>query len=105
MAYADIFFKPLSDQFFDVLDVTQQLVLTNASAFVESAKSLTPPAETIPFSDRLPDPVAVSDGVFGFAEKVLVSQRDFTHKLLEIYAVPAAPNRTTPARAAATKSS
>jgi len=104
MVYTDTFFKPLSDQFFDVLDVTQQLILTNVSAFVESAKSFTPPAETILFSDRLPDPVTVSDGAFAFAEKVLVSQRDFAHKLLEIYAVPAAANGTTPATAAATSS-
>jgi hypothetical protein len=85
MTFTDSF-KAIPDQFFDVLDVTQQLILTNASALVDSAKSFTAATETIPFADRLPNPVAVSDGVFSFAEKVLASQRDFTHKLLEIYA-------------------
>jgi hypothetical protein len=103
MAFTDTF-KAIPDQFLDALDVTQQLILSNASAFVESARSFTPATETIPFTDRLPDPVAVSDGVFGFAEKVLASQRDFTHKLLEIYAPPKAADKAPAAAKAATKS-
>lgn len=93
--------KTMPDQFLDLLDVTQQTILTNASAIAASAKSLTPDTPTIPLVDRLPDPTALSDGAFAFAEKVLASQREFSHKLIEIYLPAKAP---TPAKAAATKS-
>jgi hypothetical protein len=99
MALADTF-KAIPDQFLDALGVTQQLILANTSAVVASARSFTAPVESLPFAEQLPDPVSASDNFFGFAEKVLASQRDFSHKLLEIYV----PTRT-PAPAKATAKS
>jgi hypothetical protein len=100
MAFIDTF-KAMPDQFLDLLDATQQTILTNASAFAASVKSVTPDTPTIPFTDRLPDPIGLSDGAFTFAEKVLASQREFSHKLIEIYLPEKAP---TPAKATTAKS-
>jgi hypothetical protein len=100
MAFADTF-KTMPDQFLDLLDVTQQTILTHASAFAPSAKSLTPDMPALPFLELLPDPVSFSDSAFTLAEKVLASQREFSHKLLEIYLPPKVP---TPAKASTTKS-
>jgi hypothetical protein len=100
MAFTDTF-KTMPDQLLDLLDVTQQTILTNASAFAASAKSLTPDTPALPFTDGLPDPVGLSDSAFTFAEKVLASQREFSHKLLAMYLPPKVP---TPAKATTTKS-
>ena len=82
--------KAVPGQFFDALDTTQQLILANTSAFVTSARSLTPETPTLPFADRLPDPVVVTGGAYDFAAKLLASQRDFSLKLLETW-LPATP--------------
>src|SRR6516165_4706854 len=100
MAFADTFMT-MPEQFLDLLDVTQQTILTNASALAASAKSLAPETPALPLLDRLPDPVGLSDSAFTFAEKVLASQREFSHKLLAIYLPPRVP---TPAKATTTKS-
>jgi len=84
MALTDTF-TAIPDQFLEMLGVTQQIILTGATALVSSAKSLTPAAGGVPFADRMPDPVKVADGIFAFSEKVLASQRDFSCKLLEAY--------------------
>jgi hypothetical protein len=101
MTFADTF-KAIPDQFLDLLGVTQELILTNASTVAATAKSFTPPVNMIPFADELPDPSSVSDSLFAFADKVLTSQKDFSHKLLDIYA-PAKP-APAPAKATAVKS-
>lgn len=102
MAFTDSF-RAIPDQMLETLEVAQQLLLTNASAALESAKTLTPSLPELPFADRLPNPVGVTDGAFAFAGKVLSSQRDFTVKLLETYfpAKPAAaPTKATSAKSA-----
>jgi hypothetical protein len=100
MAFVDTF-KAIPEQFFDVLEVTQQLVLTNASVVLSSAKSLAPVLPAGPFTDRLSSAAGFSDSAFDFAEKVLATQKDFSRKLLDLYAPPKAAS---PAKAAASKS-
>lgn len=100
MTFADTF-KAIPDRFLDILGVTQEMILTNASTVVATAKSFTPPADMIPFADRLPDARSVSDSLFAFTDKVLTSQKDFSHKLLDIYAPAkpaAAPAKATPVK-------
>ena len=94
--------KAVPDQLLELLDVTQQTILTNASAFVATATSLVPETAVIPYADHLPNPVGLSDGAFTFAEKVLASQREFSHKLIEMYlpAKPSAPVKASAARSA-----
>jgi hypothetical protein len=93
--------KTVPDQFLDLLDVTQQAVLTNASAFVATATSLTPQTPVLSFADPLRDPAGLSDSTFTFAEKLLASQREFSHKLIETCLPVKAP---TPAKAPTPKS-
>ena len=101
MALTDTF-TAIPDQFLEMLGVTQQIILTGASALVSTAKSLTPTAGGVPFADRMPDPVKVADGIFAFSEKVLASQRDFSCKLLETYqpAKSSSAGKTSGAKAA-----
>lgn len=73
------------DQFFDILGVAQQLVLTNTSAIVTSTRAVTSGLPRIPFSGRLQDMVALTGSTFDVASKLLASQRDFSIKLIEIY--------------------
>ena len=101
MTFADTF-KALPEQYLDLLSVTQEMVLTNASAAMATAKSFAPPADAIPFADKLPNPGSISDSLFDFAEKVLTSQKDFSRKFLDIYAPPR-PSATT-AKVATAKS-
>ena len=102
MAFTDTF-QALPDQFLDALGVAQQLILSNTAAAVESAKTLVPLAPVLPFADRLPNPVKVTDRAFSYAGKVLASQQDFTAKLFQTL-LPAAPAKTaTPAQVAAVK--
>jgi hypothetical protein len=100
MAFADTF-KAVPDQFLDLLDVSQQTILANASAFAASTRTFTLDTPTMPFTDGFPDLIGLSDSAFTFAEKVLASQREFSHKLIEIYLPAKAP---TPAKATTTKS-
>jgi hypothetical protein len=102
MTFADNF-KAIPDQFLDLLGVTQEMILTNASTVVAMAKSFTPPVDMIPFADKLPDASSASDSFFDFSDKVLTSQKEFSHKLLDIYtpAKPAAaPAKATPVKSA-----
>ena len=93
--------KTVPDQFLDLLDVAQQTILMNASALAARATSVVPEQTAIPYADRLPDPVGLSDDAFTFAEKVLARQRAFSHKLIEMYR-PAKP--PAPVKASAPKS-
>jgi hypothetical protein len=69
---------------------------------VATAKSFTPPVDAIPFADKLPNASSVSDSLFDFADKVLTSQKDFSHRLLEIYT--SAKPVAAPAKATSVKS-
>lgn len=83
MTFAETF-KAVPDQFLDLLGLTQEMILANASAVMQTAKSFAPPVEQIPLLDKLPSPVSVSDSIFGFADKVLTSQKEFSHNLLDL---------------------
>jgi hypothetical protein len=100
MAFTETF-KTLPDQLLEALEVTQQLVLTNVSATAASTRALSPTIPALPFADRLPDPVSLTDNTFDFATKVLASQRDFSLKLLAAW-LPETAKRE-PAKAAAAK--
>jgi hypothetical protein len=76
-------FKAAPDQFLEALGLTQQLVLTGTSAWVTTTKSFTPDISKVPFSNRMPDAVALTGNAFDFAAKLLASQRDFSIKLVE----------------------
>lgn len=101
MAFTETF-KTIPDQLLEVLEVTQQLVLTNASATAASARALIPAAPAVPFASRLPDPASLADSTFRFATKVVDSQREFSLKLLATW-LPETPSKPATAKAAAAK--
>lgn len=97
MAFTDTL-KTIPDQVLDALEVTQRLVVANASATAASVRALAPAMPTLPFADRLPDPASLTDGAFDFASKVMASQRDFSLKLVAAW-MPDAPAKPTPVKA------
>jgi hypothetical protein len=45
-----------------------------------------PELDSVPFVDQLPDPKAVIESSFGFAEDLLGTQKDFVLKVVEVMA-------------------
>ena len=99
MAFTDTL-NTIPNQFLDALEMTQQLILTNASATAATARAFTPALPAVPFADRLPNAVSLTDNAFDFATKVLASQRDFSVKLISTW-LPEAAAQPTPAKPAA----
>ena len=50
--------------------------------FAGKAFSL-PELEAVPFADQLPNPKTVVESTFGFAEELLVTQKDFALKVVD----------------------
>jgi hypothetical protein len=64
--------------------------------FAGKAISL-PELDALPFVDQLPDPKAVVESGFGFAEELLGTQKDFALKVVDAMA---AATKATPAKTA-----
>ena len=64
---------------------TQELAFSGISLWIDFAgKAFTlPELESVPFVDQLPDPKAVVESGFGFAEELLGTQKDFALKVVE----------------------
>ncbi len=92
----------IPDQLLEAIEMTQQLVLTNVSATTATAKAFSRNVPDLPFADRLPDPIRLTDSAFDFAAKLMANQRDFSLKLLETFA-PVEPARSSGARPAPAK--
>jgi hypothetical protein len=73
------------DQVLDAIDTSQNALLSAVKAVVESAAPLTDKLPAAPFASQLPDGVDVVNTAFGFAEKLLANQKEFTTKLMEAY--------------------
>jgi hypothetical protein len=43
-----------------------------------------PELDSVPFMDQLPDPKAVVESTFGFVEDLLVTQKDFALKVVDV---------------------
>ena len=63
----------------------QEVAFSGISLWLDFAgKAFTlPEIEAIPFVDQLPDPKAVVESGFGFAEELLGTQKDFALKVVE----------------------
>ncbi len=94
--------KALPDQMLEAMELTQQVVLTNLSAGTATAQALSRNLPALPFADRLPDPVLLTDQAFDFAAKVMASQKDFSVKLVAALR-PIAPTAPASSKPAATK--
>ena len=63
----------------------QEVAFSGISLWIDFAgKAFTlPELETLPFVDQLPDPKAVLESGFGFAEELLGTQKDFALKVVD----------------------
>ena len=83
----------VQDQVLDAIKAGQSAIISAVSTFAESASPITGKLAAVPFAARLPKPADVLETAFGFAEKLLATQKEFTTKLVDAYgpAVPAKP--------------
>jgi hypothetical protein len=75
----------VQDKVLEAIKAGQNAVLSAVNTIAESAAPITSILSAVPFADRLPKPVDVVDTAFGFAEKLLASQKEFTTKLVDAY--------------------
>jgi hypothetical protein len=63
----------------------QEVAFSGISLWIDIAgKAFTlPELESLPFVDQLPNPKAVVESSFGFAEELLGTQKDFALKVVE----------------------
>jgi hypothetical protein len=80
----------VQDQVLDAMKAGQDAVLSAVTTMVEKTAPIADKLPTPPFADQMPNGVDVLDKAFGFAEKLLASQKEFATKLIEAY-VPAKP--------------
>ncbi len=83
----------VQDQVLDAIKASQDAVLSAVTTLVEKTAPIAdklPNLPSAPFADQMPNSVDVLDKTFGFAEKLLASQKEFVTKLVEVY-VPAKP--------------
>ena len=64
---------------------TQEVAFSGITMWVDFAgKAFTlPELDALPFVDQLPSPKAVVESSFGFAEELLVTQKDFALKVVD----------------------
>ena len=65
---------------------TQELAFSGITMWVDFAgKAFSmPELDALPFVDQLPSPKAVVESSFGFAEELLVTQKDFALKVVDV---------------------
>jgi hypothetical protein len=63
---------------------SQEMAYNGITMWMDFAgKAFTMPEMDLPFADQLPDPKAVLESSFGFAEDLLSTQKDFALKVVE----------------------
>ena len=74
-----------TDAFIAGVKQSQELAFSGISLWIDFAgKAFSmPELEALPFVDQLPNPKAVVESSFGFAEELLVTQKDFALKVVD----------------------
>lgn len=72
----------IQDQILDLVRQGQDATVKAVEAWSESVAKLAPAVPSVPYAENLPKPVEVVDLGFGFAERLLTTQRDFAHSVL-----------------------
>ena len=80
----------VQDQILDAVRAGQEAVLSAVGTLANGTKPIAEKLPASPLADRLPKAADVVDNYFGFAQKLLANQKDFTLKLAESYR-PAKP--------------
>jgi hypothetical protein len=78
--------KELQDEFLNTIRKSQEAIIEAVRIWADTIQSVTPkvPAVRPMLADKLPRPDEVVAGTYDFAEKLLVSQRQFTEELLKV---------------------
>jgi hypothetical protein len=79
-------------QFLDAVQQSQRAIVEAVGAWAKSVESMQTAYPPVPERPRLPDPLAVVEHTFDFAEKMLAAQREFARSLLSA-AAPAFPKQ------------
>jgi hypothetical protein len=75
----------VQDQVLDAIKTSQDAFLSAVKAVAENTAPLTDKLPAAPFASQLPDAVDVVNTAFGFAEKQLANQKEYTTKVIEAY--------------------
>jgi hypothetical protein len=82
MSTATDIVKTVEDQVLATVKAGQEIVVDAVRSIAGSLEQVIPDLSSVPYLDQLPKPAAAADAAFGFAEKLLTSQREFVAELL-----------------------
>ena len=89
------------EQFIAAVRQSQQAVLDAVAAWAKAVEEITPAVPAISGLEALPQPAAVVDNAFDFAQQLLDTQREFARSIVEAASPalekPAKPAKTKPA--------
>jgi hypothetical protein len=77
--------QEVQNEILDAVRKSQDAMVDAIKRWAETIQSLTPsiPVPNLPYADKLPKPEDVVANAYGFAEQLLVSQRNFAESVLQ----------------------
>ena len=85
------------DQIFAAISTTQAAIVDGVRTMSSTMTSAMPKLPAVPGMDQLPTPAESLELGFGFAERLLASQRDFAERLLAAMSPAAEPAKASKA--------
>lgn len=82
MSTASELVQTVQDQVLATVKAGQEIVVDAVRSVAGTVEQVLPDLPAVPYVDQLPKPAEVADAAFGFAEKLLSSQREFVAELL-----------------------
>ena len=83
MATATDMIISLEDQVLETVKQGQEAVVKAVRTWADASKNLIPDLPPLPFADQLPNTTEIIENAFGFADKLLASQREFVAAILD----------------------
>jgi hypothetical protein len=77
--------QDVQDELLKVIRTSQDTVVEAVKTWVETVKAVTPkiPTPQVPLAEKLPKPQDIVTNAYDLAEKLLSSQRQFAHELVQ----------------------
>lgn len=110
MTNANEMITAVEEQIFEAVRQGQDAIVKAVQTWADAGKNLIPDLPALPFADQLPNTVDLVESAFGFADRLLESQRSFATAVLaaakpvlakEGAATNGAATKPTPAKASA----
>ena len=70
------------EQFLASVRQSQEAVVGAVAAWAKAVDGMTPSTQSLPGFEQLPNPQAVIDGAFDFAQQLLNAERDFAREVI-----------------------